>query len=529
MAPVRLCACAALAAITLTACGGTAASPAAPTAASPTSVPPSTRADAPGEISSKALARVYRATVRAGSYRLAVRTSQPTAAGIVTGTLTGRSTTTTPRASVMSAVIRGATTLRLHVLQLGRDVYVRSPALRQVLPGAGSWGHLHSHGHTEPGTGIALPDIVYLTGAAGVVRILGTDTLRGTRTTHYRAEISFPKLLHNLPGEVRAAVGQRHHRQRHLLEQLQLRPGRALPHREHGDGHALPGRHRRPAVREPQHVDPNNRVYGNYLVGVGAVQQVLLKQKDAQTTGGNVVRDNVMGAGGADLNARDLFYDGNGQGNCWGPNTLASPTEPAAGAQFAACPFSGANAFDSNAQGTILGWAVDKQESHWIKHAHAAKPGYTPLERYVKGQTPMEQPATVIARRTTTLLAVAGLAALAAGPAQAGRPAAKRKPQKKTVKVYDNYYGPTKLTVNAGSIVTWKWTADALDEHDVKLTKGPKGAKKFWSDPGRRRLRLQAAAHEARDLPDPLHLPRGGQHAHDHRRAQVGRPGRGRP
>ena len=104
MAPVRLCACAALAAITLTACGGTSASPAAPTAASPTSVPPSTRADAPGEISSKALARVYRATVRAGSYRLAVRTSQPTAAGIVTGTLTGRSTTTTPRASVMSAV-----------------------------------------------------------------------------------------------------------------------------------------------------------------------------------------------------------------------------------------------------------------------------------------------------------------------------------------------------------------------------------------------------------------------------------------
>ena len=199
MAPVRLCACAALAAITLTACGGTSASPAAPTVARPTSVPPSTRADAPGEISSKALARVYRATVRAGSYRLAVRTSQPTAAGIVTGTLTGRSTTATPRASVMSAVIRGATTLRLHVLQLGRDVYVRSPALRQVLPGAGSWGHVHSHGHTEPGTGIALPDIVYLTGAAGVVRILGTDTLRGTRTTHYRAEISFPKLLHNLP------------------------------------------------------------------------------------------------------------------------------------------------------------------------------------------------------------------------------------------------------------------------------------------------------------------------------------------
>ena len=90
----------------------------------------------------------------------------------------------------------------------------------------------------------------------------------------------------------------------------------------------------------------------------------------------------------------------------------------------------------------------------------------------------------MIGRRTSALLAVAGLAALAAGPAHAGAPAAKRKPQKKTVKVYDNYFGPTKLTVNAGSTITWKWTDQAADVHDVKLTKGPKGAKKFWSDPG---------------------------------------------
>ena len=94
-----------------------------------------------------------------------------------------------------------------------------------------------------------------------------------------------------------------------------------------------------------------NRVYGNYLVGVGAIQQVLLKQKDAQTTDGNVVRNNTFGAGGADLNGRDLFYDGNGKGNCWGPNTLTSPTEPANGAQFVACPFSGQNTFDSAVAG----------------------------------------------------------------------------------------------------------------------------------------------------------------------------------
>jgi len=135
-----------------------------------------------------------------------------------------------------------------------------------------------------------------------------------------------------------------------------------------------------------------NRVYGNFLVGVGAIQQVLLKQQDAQTTDGNVVRNNTFGAAGADLNGRDLFYDGNGKDNCWGPNTLTSPTEPANGAQFVACPFSGQNTFDAPSQGTVLGWALDPQESHWIRHEHAAKPGYTPLERYVKGQTPMEQP-----------------------------------------------------------------------------------------------------------------------------------------
>ena len=56
----------------------------------------------------------------------------------------------------------------------------------------------------------------------------------------------------------------------------------------------------------------NNRVYGNYLVGIGALQQFLLKQKDAQDLVGNSVRFNQMGMGGADPNGRDLFYDGNG-------------------------------------------------------------------------------------------------------------------------------------------------------------------------------------------------------------------------
>ena len=53
--------------------------------------------------------------------------------------------------------------------------------------------------------------------------------------------------------EVRAAGGQRHHRQRHLLEQLQLLRRRAVQAEEAGDGHAVPGRRRRPALRRSPH------------------------------------------------------------------------------------------------------------------------------------------------------------------------------------------------------------------------------------------------------------------------------------
>lgn len=55
--------------------------------------------------------------------------------------------------------------------------------------------------------------------------------------------------------------------------------------------------------------------------------------------------------------------------------------------------------------------------------------------------------------------------------------ATKAKPVKKTVQMKDNYYSPAKLTITAGSTVTWKWPADVGDSHDVKVTKKPSGAK----------------------------------------------------
>ena len=78
--------------------------------------------------------------------------------------------------------------------------------------------------------------------------------------------------------------------------------------------------------------------------------------------------------------------------------------------------------------------------------------------------------------RALTALAIAG-AALAAAPASAGAP-------KKTVKVLDNYFSPKKVTINRGTTVVWRWPEDGGDVHDVKLTSGPKGVRKFQSEPG---------------------------------------------
>jgi plastocyanin len=81
-------------------------------------------------------------------------------------------------------------------------------------------------------------------------------------------------------------------------------------------------------------------------------------------------------------------------------------------------------------------------------------------------------------RRTIPVAFATVAALLGAAAADAGAP----KP--KSVEVADNYYLPAKLTVNKGTVVTWKWPDDiAIDVHDVKLKTAPKGVKKWQSDP----------------------------------------------
>ncbi len=71
----------------------------------------------------------------------------------------------------------------------------------------------------------------------------------------------------------------------------------------------------------------------------------------------------------------------------------------------------------------------------------------------------------------------------AAGIGMGTHAEAARTPKPRVVKMYDNYYGPAKLTIKPGTKVTWKWPSDVGDSHDVKTKSVPKGAKKFKSPP----------------------------------------------
>ncbi len=138
-----------------------------------------------------------------------------------------------------------------------------------------------------------------------------------------------------------------------------------------------------------------NKIFGNWLAGFGAIQQIQLalqkdpKLQEASILRSNTVRNNDFGLGGSDLNGRDMFYDGSGTGNCFAGNTVRSPNVPADNSTFAPCPGPAANTLNSAAQQEGLSWVlgVNKNdpstfEKFWIKHPHSTQKGITPLERY---------------------------------------------------------------------------------------------------------------------------------------------------
>jgi Right handed beta helix region len=127
----------------------------------------------------------------------------------------------------------------------------------------------------------------------------------------------------------------------------------------------------------------NNRIYGNWLLGAGMIEQFLLKNPADGTLVGNQITDNQFGLNGTDLNGRDIGYDGNGSGNCVSGNTGVDTVMPADGHTLAPCPFGGANEFNEDARNTAVGWAVASDQSvNYIRHDHAAQAAIKPLEAF---------------------------------------------------------------------------------------------------------------------------------------------------
>jgi Periplasmic copper-binding protein (NosD) len=124
----------------------------------------------------------------------------------------------------------------------------------------------------------------------------------------------------------------------------------------------------------------NNRIYGNYLAGIAALDGILItRNPQAVSLDRNTIRNNEFGLDGTDLNGREIIYDGSGSDNCFGGNTGLQNTIPAAAA-LPGCPFSGKNAFSQADRETLVSFTATGALANWIRHPHAPKRGFTPLE-----------------------------------------------------------------------------------------------------------------------------------------------------
>ncbi len=132
-----------------------------------------------------------------------------------------------------------------------------------------------------------------------------------------------------------------------------------------------------------------NRIFGNYLLGVGLANQFQLEDRSAADPVGNQITNNDMGLGGNDLNGRDLAYDGSGRLNCFSGNILRSPTVPADGGTFAPCPGPDPNTPDNSVLVEAGNWITDEtHEQYWIRNPHAQHEGYNPLEHWTPAFEP---------------------------------------------------------------------------------------------------------------------------------------------
>ena len=123
----------------------------------------------------------------------------------------------------------------------------------------------------------------------------------------------------------------------------------------------------------------NNRIYGNFLSGVSAIESILVtKTPEARTLERNVIQNNQFGLNGTDVNGVDIAYDGNGTGNCFSMDGVTSMF-PADRSTFAG--MCGAATPSASPRRTrCSAWIAENALKSWNKHPHPPKAGFTPLE-----------------------------------------------------------------------------------------------------------------------------------------------------
>jgi hypothetical protein len=205
----RLLALLAIAPLALVACGGSENSAGVPV------------------LSAHALANVADTTTAKGTMRMTMRQtfslggegSLPMSGQGVFDTKNNRGemTMTMDLSSLEGAGALGGAASKQHVIIDGSTMYMSSPLLAGGLPGGKQWlkldlaklgkqagidvGSLMQSGSQDP-----TQMLRFLKGASGDITKLGSETVRGEPTTHYKATVDFTKIPDTVPASQRAAV-----------------------------------------------------------------------------------------------------------------------------------------------------------------------------------------------------------------------------------------------------------------------------------------------------------------------------------
>jgi hypothetical protein len=127
-----------------------------------------------------------------------------------------------------------------------------------------------------------------------------------------------------------------------------------------------------------------NQIFGNWLGGFAMIDAFQLKRASQQPLLNNQVTNNAFGLDGTDLNGRDIYYAGDGSGNCFAGNTGVMTTFPADGSTIVPCTTPPTpNVFDQAARDEAIGWIVaTDHEAAWVQHPHSQQGNLTPIEHW---------------------------------------------------------------------------------------------------------------------------------------------------